>query len=1044
MIWPQIWFNPRAWLPQVPQWKWTKPTAQMGTKQPSVSPNMTAMDAAPMTSMDAAPIMPMTSMTPMSPVDQRIAGLQDRMSMMPRTQMPQADASAFSLDQIFGKWQSMKPQIWVDFGTGLPSGQQVTEQMPQVRGWIKEKAAETGIMTRSEFATIIQPVKDMEQREQILDAMLEMWFKIEWLNYEPEQAPTMFDTARERVTDILWEEGTQGINVAWIRIDPTQPMRTAAMAGVDVAEWISEAYNRRQKKLDEIIKAQAIEEQWATRSTLQWLWQAMWLGGDVVWEWFMAWLKVLDQAMWWAGSALLSKIWETEAARQWLVMLWEWLEKYNEFAEQNPALARDIDALLWAADFMLNFVWVGLTGKWVQQARTATRARDIQKIVNRTPLAPAQEIAQIAKTIDPNVSFIDKAISQIAKIDPQTAKTLRTNKWLIVYGDAQWWTNDIVAQGVLDTLETNIGRFGEAGQAYRAIRESWQQVNMQPIKSRIIQELEKDWIKVVNNELVFPTWLKKYDNSDQRLIKEAIEVFLKEWDITTADNFLDGRLLLSKQAAFDRNVTKSQEAVDYIKRLRWAINDEAKKQISWLAQADNVYVWINENIDTLLREFFKDGVQKWNTQTKIKQIMNRLDSDPQKQALLRLVPDIDDKLKYLAITDDLVKSQWNKVATYMASTLPIGWFIAGWPIWWVLWFLASTYFAWWEALKKLLLRFGSWWEDVAKRIANKVAKQQKLLDNEQKIIQEAIQEASQAAQRNIEIQRIKQLNDDLLNLEATSARAIREWEQAAKRQFLQEQYDIATQIWTKVEWKDVFLGAKPWDITPRWVIEDTIISGTRYRVKIDWEIIDFSDVAGKIYRLPEWQAPVFTNDISDFVSNIQRTTPEVTDRQVEIPWIDNFQTRTYSNAMELFEWLWINTAGKRPSQILNELPMEVRQEAAQYIRSASSKVDEWIQTLWGRSLDPTNIDDIVPPARTSNMDIRQPSAMLKASDDLILEARKYKSADEFAENILKRNLSDNEKEILMKMIKKNKINTWKWIYKAYFDQLRKIRKEANK
>jgi hypothetical protein len=156
----------------------------MGTKQPSVSPNMTAMDAAPM--------------TPMSPVDQRLAGLQDRMSTMTRTQMPQADTSAFSLDQIFGKWQSMKPQIWVDFGTGLPSVGQV-QQTPQ-EVFMPQATPETPIhtaplVTDTAVADLVADIKNVvaEGREVEISKLKELY---------PEYANLWDDVLQDLVIDL--------------------------------------------------------------------------------------------------------------------------------------------------------------------------------------------------------------------------------------------------------------------------------------------------------------------------------------------------------------------------------------------------------------------------------------------------------------------------------------------------------------------------------------------------------------------------------------------------------------------------------------------------------------------------------------------------------------------------------------------------------------------------------------------------------------------------------------------------------------------------
>lgn len=742
MFWPQIWFNMSAWLPTQPQKKPTSQNGQMMTEQPSLSSNMSS------------------NMTPMSQSDMRLAGINDRMMSTNPLSMPSATEDAFPIDKIMAGFGT-------SFG-GIPSKSEVEAtpasafQKPvgtQAPSWdMKQVIGELG-------ATIIaNPNANVEETKAKFPEFANVDTQVFWelgatikahpsitieevmqkfpeLSQQTQWEPSMFDTARGKVDKLFWNQWTQ---IGWYEINPLRPMEAAANAWLNIAEGISEAYKRRQWKIDEIIQAEATGQQWATRSTLQWLWQAMWLGWDIIGEWFMGALKVLDEQIGWLGSKLLSKAGETQAAKDWLALLWEWVEKYNEIVEKNPELGRDLDAAFGAADFLFNFAWVGLLWKWAKEAKALTRAWVADSIVARTPLKEATQIARIAEEVTPWVSFVDKAISQIAKVDPQTANTLRKNKGLIVYGDAQWWTKETVAQWVVDTLEANAGRFGEAGGAYNAIRETAQQVDMIPIKNKLVSELAKEGITVVDGNLVFPSGLKKFDVTDQNIIKEAVEAFLKEWDVTDANKFLDGRMLLTKQAGFDRNVTKSKAATDYIKRLRGAINSEAKLQIGWLEQADAVYSAINENIDTLMKEFFKDWVQKGNIETKLNSIMRRLDSDPQKQALKRLIPDIEDKIDYLKVAADLEKSQWNKVATYMASTLPLWWFMAAWPIGWLLWFLASAYFAGWDVVKNLLMRFGTGWEDIASQIAKKVAKQEKLLANEQKMIQEAIENAKKS------------------------------------------------------------------------------------------------------------------------------------------------------------------------------------------------------------------------------------------------------------------------------------------------------------
>lgn len=336
MLWPQIWFNPQAGIPQVPQGQPTPQRTQTGTVQPSVWP---------MSSMDKPPMTPNQMATPM-PMSQRIAGLQDKMELATPMAWPQATEDAFPMDKIMA-----------GFGTSfwqLPTAGQVEEQMPGVRQNILEQWDMKKSFSKSELKTLLQPL-DKEQAIKFLDGILANGYEVIDDAETPTQESNSFQEFITPIASFSQWVSDIGQGIIW------KPIERAAKNTLKLfwfsdeeLEWLSTRWD-------------ITPALWEAGETMvaKWSRELGRIAGTAAltaWMPFALWVKLAGK--WWAelikAVAKRTLVWWAE----WLA----WAAAYNLWATDelgepiNLTTAAGIWAALW---WPLSLIWSRVVAPWI-------------------------------------------------------------------------------------------------------------------------------------------------------------------------------------------------------------------------------------------------------------------------------------------------------------------------------------------------------------------------------------------------------------------------------------------------------------------------------------------------------------------------------------------------------------------------------------------------------------------------------------------------------------------------------------------------------
>jgi hypothetical protein len=632
--------------------------------------------------------------------------------------------------------------------------------------WLLDKVIKSKKATTKDIDIMLKQMKDRTQAEWLLNSLQDQWVKLE----APKKS--VFEQAREwlwKFEEIIWKTP-----VTWLAGESVFPK--IVWWWIDVLEaWsktiatLPDIYKKRATKAKDSLLA----EDWnilqnATQAFFQWLW--IWT--DVAWEAFIQWLKAVDKNAW--------NIWEKwlKAIQNWVMTLlntpkWQQLvqnleqlsDNYDEYVKNNPEEWRNLDAFAVAIELWLELVWA-----WVWSRATKTSLRWAEEALWAlwrwipTPTTPPKQafeaavqrlwaeeyvnITKIANTAWLNTSFYDKAVWEFTGLDPATVKKMRDNRSLVVLWDMQSWDRENTIQHTLDTVKNAKERFGSAWAAYEAVKQSWNNASVYNLQSNLDQFLSKENIKVTTTEewiaITFPA-TSKFTKWEQSTIRNAILPFYQlQQDIINPEEFLNMRSALTNYAWFDVTGKRTKKARDYVKAIRAELNRNVRKEFPWLEETDRIYMKLHDELDDVTEMFFKDGEQTTNVYNKVKSILNEPESNPKRQALLRAVPDIEDRMLYLDIMTDIWRTAWSqKTWRYLASIwLPViwasVWWVFGTVLWAFLWFAIQTP----DVIRSLLLK---WWmpKEAAIRIAKKIWKQEALLKSEAAMIRSAIQRANE-------------------------------------------------------------------------------------------------------------------------------------------------------------------------------------------------------------------------------------------------------------------------------------------------------------
>lgn len=299
--------------------------------------------------------------------------------------------------------------------------------------------------------------------------------------------------------------------------------RDSALLSEDLVwfvEWVWESYVNRLNNIKEALWASKRWEQWQTRWLFQSAWQVFGFGWDVIWEAFMSGLSFLDKnLLWWEWSAYIVDV--AERAQQdpivqkWIELLGKWLQEYEEFAENNPATARDIEALLAMVDFGLNFVWWTVAQKWLREwtEQSLKLADDVvarwyrklqervwqfkrwwQQISRETAQSASSKLAGKAPI---NQRLSDSLLASINKMDPSKIRDF-TNRFGV--HPSEWSSS----RGIIDNPDIAILKLTDRFDKYKTLVDDvLGEMNNLTVKPRnVLDKTDKDYLKLMIDDVV--------------------------------------------------------------------------------------------------------------------------------------------------------------------------------------------------------------------------------------------------------------------------------------------------------------------------------------------------------------------------------------------------------------------------------------------------------------------------------------------------------------------------------------------------------------
>jgi hypothetical protein len=1062
MIWPQIWFNPRAWLPQVPQWQWAKPTAKTGMKQPIVSPNMTPMDAAPM--------------TPMSPVDQRLAGLQDRMSMMPRTQMPQADTSAFSIDQIFRKGQNMmKPQIWADFGTGLPSAEQVRQTpqeafMPQATPETPVQAPTASVATDTAVADLVADIKNVvaEGREVEISRLKELYpeYANLWDAVLQDLVIDLQNVVREgrevtpeRVLELYPELAGQQ---AWVKQDTSSIFKSMPWDTLPYAdplkpytweEWVWQYIWETAMNIPSSAR-NVIAGLWnmitSPIQTIKWIWKGIsWAGANVGIAWLSA---ITGKSKEQIKSEIFSewnqlyefirdKIWIDLSENEQVAdaIWWFMVDRYGGSEEIKKTIKEDPVGIFWDIVSLFQW-WTTMAGRaWIinksQQASIMAKLNAIDPYIQ----IPAQATKGAWKMIWLTRSWLsnlaEMTMNKITSIDKEDRVFARKNPQIV--NSFIDWTKTVedVAWQIQSKFEEMSDTRKVMWKEYEDIRKMWNTADVTKIIDEIAPWLWEKWINIWTDGNITFDKFSKFNEKQQKAISQArkiVQDVAGEWSIA-ADDILNLRQKLDDLINWEwkplKASTVDKEAANVIQSFRRAIDNKAKT-IPWLAELDKKFWPVINDINTFRKDWFNsDWTLKDNALSKIKNLTNDANKS-RLERLERIMPWITNEVRWLKV--------WIAVDTAMKSNV---WqYVQQMLLWW---WLVSTLtnptlvvplITAWVVLtpKNIIKIIQTIWaaEEWIGNIVDKIKKWLKLSDWEESKLAKIIE------QNPDEIQRIAPtLPDKPKNVPTNPTTNVADSNMPRQR-------SLDT---TKID-----------DIVPPARTSNMDITQPSAMVKAPDDVV--------LYRAWDLSDPrktwIFLSNNRDIAKNYETTWLwwKKTKEYILKPWLKIKETETrYSLIRELdpkfkrndvyykivkkYQKEWWNAEQARTAYLERKIRLLLQKKGYDWVKYSWGTFSDqaWEYQIFNAKNIITKIDGWA--SKTSNLGIRQPSAMLKAPDDLMSEARKYKSADEFNNALLNNRYTVDDTSVVFhwspnanNIIKDNKFipskdwMMWWWVY----------------
>ncbi len=419
----------------------------------------------------------------------------------------------------------------------------------------------------------------------------------------------------------------------------------------------------------------------------------------------------------WVGSM----IFHPRQTVEWLKSLWQWIIDQSQWETDTPqaqmvaGMRDNIKGTVtdpqklweWITNNPLDII-AAVSPKWATEL-VKQWAKLWWKAVKST-------VKPLAKWTAKASEFV---ASQAFWINPSTIKTIIKNPKL--YNEVE--RGILSSEEMLSTLGSKIDKkiweIWETGKKYQDIKKV---ADITP--PNVVEVLSKRWITIDDSWKLDFTNTNMADASDLNAIQKA-------YDIVNSPNInvINIRWKLDDLINYESKTTSKWQWV--IKEMRKVIDEKAKLEIPWLSELDETYWTMAKQLKSIKKDFLNpDWTFKDNALSRISNLTKKW-NEAKLERVKELVPWIEENINAVKAFEDVTLAGWQKVGAYFRWAGTAGaWFIAGWPVWAIVWLLLTS-----PQVATNLLKWIWYADDFIKGIVTNIRNGTKITESQMRILE---------------------------------------------------------------------------------------------------------------------------------------------------------------------------------------------------------------------------------------------------------------------------------------------------------------------
>jgi len=489
--------------------------------------------------------------------------------------------------------------------------------------WIWNAFDPAKVLNVNKVKEILSQKPDDITDEEVLQWLEDRGYKIEWMD----KAEQSFNQIQQKQQPIKQDK--------WF----------VERLGTDIKERIWEIWEAWEWLWE--WKQDPVSTAWQTISNVVW-----WVG-DVIWEWIISWYKSIPENQRQYINEQAMNVANTSLWQQWLKLIKEWWDKWEQFRANNPTIARDVE---WIFNIWSMFI------PWWKQATSFT--------VN-APWKIWAKISNLTKNILAKTSWLDK--------------------WTIdnIIWDVQWFlkaqtgeTNVLdIKSKLMDWLDEAEKQLWDINKNYKSIiQTTTDKFDIKDTVDKFWQLLRERNVNIKKWKLDFSGKTSISDITDQNTLQRALNEINKfsktensVWELLNLRKSLDNMI--------DYRNPVSDTVQSVIKSARQMIDNKVK-MIPWFKELDTQYIEQLNLIKWLKKDLFTAGQEKTNILSVIRNLTNK-GNEWRLARMEEILPWIGKNIESLKSVADI--ENINKVWTYTASLL--------WA-WWIAYATSNPLYLW--------------------------------------------------------------------------------------------------------------------------------------------------------------------------------------------------------------------------------------------------------------------------------------------------------------------------------------------------------------